>query len=175
MKRRRAESFTEAERKQPRVSDFKADLEIDPDDLDEGLITQPQLVWDVSEQLVLAIDRRDTLKLELENVEADEDNKIRALAEKHEDRITEPFIKKQIAAQPHIQRLKFDLRQATKRVGLWEAMKESIKQRSYALSNLVELTVNRSPNSRQYNASDRLADDTHRRLQEARPMKFKRR
>lgn len=146
MKKRKrvVEEFTRSEGATKDLRDFEEELQVDQDDIDDAVIRQPELFWHVSEQLVYAIDLRDTIKKELDEAEADEDNKIRALAEANEEKITEPFVKKQIAAQPKIQRLNRELLDAKKQAALWEAMKESFSQRSYAVNKLADLHISRS-------------------------------
>lgn len=141
------EKFTASEESKPSLKKFERDLAIDRDDLDECLVRQPELLYHASEQLVLAIDLRDAIKIELEEAEAEVDNKIRATAEKNGDKVTEPFVKKQIAGDPRIHKLNQELLDAKKQVGLWEAMKDAYKQRSYAMSSLVDLHISRVPGS----------------------------
>lgn len=139
------EAFTPAEGPSEDREEFEGQLEIDADDLDEALIRQPELIYHVQEQVVLAQDAYDLVRLELKEAEADEDNKVRALAEKNEDKITEPFVKKQVEGSPRIVSLKRKELRCKKEVGLWEALRDGFKARGYALSGLVDLNINRSP------------------------------
>ena len=171
MKRHRAkqdDTFSEAEDTTVPIDEYERELELDPDDLDGCLVRQGELIYHINEQLSYAIAKRDELKLEVEEVEADEDNKLRALAEENEERVTEPFIKKQIAIQPKVQRLRKALLAAKKKVGRWEALKEGFTSRSIALSKLVDLHLSRSGSSSRYSSRDELADDTLRRVHEGR-------
>lgn len=160
--------FTPAEGTRKDRAYYAEKLAIDPDDLDTCLINNPELIYHVHEQAVLAKDRHDTLKQELEVAEAEEDNKVRALAERNEEKVTEPFVKKQVQAAQTIVDLNDDLLKAKKEVGLWEALKEGFKQRSYVLSSLVDLNINRSPSGKGSSTLDRIAQRNYDRANEER-------
>jgi len=167
MKKRSTEKFTTAEGVSDSIKEFEGQLVVDRDNLEEEVIRQPEFYYHVSEQLVYAVDLRDRLKKDLEELEAEVDNKIRSLAERNEDKITEAFVKKQIAADGKVQALNRELLDAKRQVGLWEAMKESFGQRSYAVNKLADMVIARTMGS---GGSIRERDDadTQRRISEER-------
>lgn len=172
--KKRKEGFTVSEESKPKLSSFEQTLMVDQDNLDEEVIRQPELYYHVSEQLVYAIDARDTLKKEIEELEAEVDNKVRALAERNEDKVTEPFVKKQIAANEDVQELQRKFLKAKKTAALWEAMKESYGQRSYAVNKLADLIIARTMGSGG-SVRDVAVDQVRRRQDEKRTERRERR
>lgn len=163
------DKFSEVGARRPSRRSFVEKLAVDKDALDDALIEQPELLYHVAEQYVLAEAERDAIKLELEEALADADNKVRALAEKNEDRVTEPFIKKQITGDPKVRRLNQELLDAKTTANRWAALHEAFNSRGRALNKLVDLYVSRVPGIGG-NVTGRvaLADNAHRRITEER-------
>src|SRR3990167_7589612 len=71
-------------------------LQIDKEDLDTCLAEQPDLSYYVGEAYADAVDRRDALKLDLEELQADLDKKVRAEAEAAGIKTTETQVKNEV-------------------------------------------------------------------------------
>ncbi len=120
---------------------LKTGLLIDKNDLDSALIQQPDLYHQVSEQYAKALSRRDQTKRKMEEEEAaismqtrqkamDEGLKITEAAVANVTKLDEMYIKIQVAY--------LKLKEET---DLWKALLDSFEQRSYALTELVNLYV----------------------------------
>lgn len=148
---------------------FRKDLVIDQDDLDQCLVQQPELYWHVAEAHSKATAERDASKLDLEVAEAEEAQKIRDRAAQMEEKVTEGSIKEQLALSPRLQKLRKLQVEQKAAVDAWLALKESFSQRSFMLRELVPMYLSRlSSGSARANPRDALAEDTKRRLDDAR-------
>lgn len=165
---KKADSFPVNEARKPTRRKFVEALAIDREDLDECLIRQPELLYHVAEQYVLAEAERDAIKLELEEAIADEDNKVRALAERNSDKVTEPFIRKQIIGAKRVKALNQELLDAKMDASKWAALHEAFNTRGRALNKLVDLYVSRVPGLGASVGRAALADNAHRRITEER-------
>ncbi len=124
-----------------RRDELKRQLEIDPDDLDRCLIDHSDKVYHVGEAHVEAIAVHDALKLELEEVTAEYDEKLRRKAEVEEKKLTEDALKQAIRRLAPIQELQRGILEAKQEMGKWEALKEAFHRRSYALQKLVDMKL----------------------------------
>lgn len=154
------------------VRDLEKRLRIDEDALNEALIDQAEAFWAVSEELAMTISRRDEAKQTAEELSGRVDLRIRAAAAKAEEKTTETGIKSKVMQDKeviHQQRILADL---NSRVGLFTALKESFKQRGYALNNLVELHTtndyNNTNSGDRSSASNRLKDQKAAQVKEQR-------
>lgn len=162
------------------LESYRRELAINPDNLSQGLVDQPELFDHVSEQFILASAERDRLKLELEEAMADLDKQFRLQAHANEEKLTDTACAQLIKAAPKIREIQRELLEARKVASLWGALKDSYEQRSYMLRELVQRELAQMRNLGLQN-QDRLAitgdagtlavrrvEEGRRRLREAR-------
>lgn len=120
------------------IENLRTWLEIDKHNLDDELVKQPSLFFDVSEAYEEAVAERDACKEELATIDAELDGIIRA---KLGDEATEAMVKHGI--QSHARHAEaFDTYILAKtRAGKLQALKESFHQRNYMLRELANLYV----------------------------------
>jgi hypothetical protein len=116
-------------------------LLIDEHALDEAIEAQPDMFWRVSKQLALLESRRDASKQALADEEAKVDTELRMKARKNDEKITNDEIKAQTRLMPAVKKASQTYLELNGQVSLYEALKGSFKQRSYALGHLVDLYV----------------------------------
>lgn len=143
-KRDDEDSFDVMQMELPERSQFEKQIEIDRDGLDDCLIQHAELHHKVADAAALAVARRDWLKKRVEEVEAEEDNRIRATAERNEEKITEPFVKKQIAGSDKVSAANKEYLYAKLEADRWAALRDAgFEQRSYMLKLLVSMYLSR--------------------------------
>lgn len=111
-------------------------LEIDKHNLDEEIIRQPVLFQEVADACAEAESERDFMKHELGVIDAKIDGEVRA---ELQTKATEGMVKSRIQADKRHVAAFTDWLEAKKRSDKLEGLKESLKQRSYALRGLVAL------------------------------------
>jgi hypothetical protein len=164
-------------------------LAIDEDDLDSGLVQQPDLFYHVSDGFSTAVSIRDGVKLELEELKAEMDQSIRAAVArareglsdaelKTRDKLTETGLQNQIQGLPKVKELERKFLQSKYQADRWEALKNSYQQRSWALRELVTLRVRRQSMVAQEHGETQarrdMADDVERRAGERRREQMRR-
>ena len=128
------------------VDNLKLMLEINKHGLDDELIKQPSLFFQVGEEYSIAVAERDACKEELATVDAELDGRIRAkLAQKRSgekgDKVTEAMVKNGIQVHPS-HAAAFDTYILAKtRADILQSLKDSFQQRSYMLRELASLYV----------------------------------
>ena len=120
---------------------LEQNLLIDEHALDEAIEQQPDWFHRCSKQLALLESRRDAAKQALLDEEAKVDTELRMKARKNDEKITNDEIKAQTRLMPAVKKAGQVFLQLNESVNLYEALKESFKQRSYALGHLVDLFV----------------------------------
>lgn len=123
------------------TSRLETGLKIDKFNLDEELVQQPQLLYEVSSQLSLYTSRRDAAKQQLQNAEAAADNAIRRRASKREQRITEREIESRKRSDPEVEQANKVYLDLCYACNMLAGLKEAFQQRSYVLKDLVSLFV----------------------------------
>lgn len=116
-------------------------LAIDLDDLDQCLIEQAELYYHVADRYERAIARRDAVKLELEELEAELDESVRRKANKDEEKLTEGQIKARLRTMPRVSALHNKYLEAKGTAGRWSALKEGFDKRSFMLTKLVDRQI----------------------------------
>lgn len=116
-------------------------LEIDPDDLDSCLVSQPGLFYHVAEAVSLANSQRDAIKLELEEATAELDQQLRQNALAADLKITETSIQNSIRIKPKIKDLNRKYLDARTKAENASALKEAYQQRSFMLRELVAIQL----------------------------------
>jgi len=120
-------------------TDMADKIQIDRDSLDDCLIQQPQLYYEVSERLAMAISRRDAQKDEVKVVESEVDELVRQDAAEEEKKITEAGVKAQVAQHKDVIAARKILTRLDTEIARLSALKEAYSQRSHALRELCGL------------------------------------
>ena len=142
------------------IDALRAGLKIDKLALDEELIRQPSLFYEVSEAVTAAIAHRDFLKDELASIDAALDGVARAKLDKMHDKVTEAMVKGFIQTNPKHEKAFADYCKAKTEADQLLALKEAFHQRSYMLRELCSLFVANYYERSSYN-STRATDATH--------------
>lgn len=146
-------------------------LAIDPEDLDECLIQQPELYFHVADAHALVMSERDAIKLALEEAEAEEDRKIREHAIQHDIKTVEGQIKAKVQLSKTIKELKRDLIEANMWVKRWAALEGSFAQRKSVMGELVTRYMSKMAGGSVTVERERFAQATRHRLEAARTRK----
>lgn len=123
------------------VDEFKKYLRVDKHRLDDELVQQPSLLFEVSEALTEAIDSRDALKNDLTVVEAEEDKRFRKEFDDAEEKYTEGTIKAKIMTSKRRQAVHKQFAAAKALADQLNALKEAFLARGYAIRDLCQLHV----------------------------------
>lgn len=121
------------------LSDLQQQLQIDKMVLDDEVIRQPMLFFEVSDQLTEAMAERDAAKEELAAVDAELDQKIRKKLSSGQARVTEGLITSHVITSPEHEKAFTAYLNAKTRSDKLEALKDAFKQRSFMLRDLVAL------------------------------------
>jgi hypothetical protein len=121
------------------IGSFESKVRIDKHNLDGELQDQPDLYCQVAERFAHAESVRDMRKNDLKTVEAELWIEMRVKNEGDGKRFTEKDVAHMIQIAPERQTAFTRLVQAEKEVGLWQALKESYKDRGFMIRSLVEL------------------------------------
>lgn len=121
-----------------KIDEFKGYLTIDKNALDDELVQQPSLVFEVSEAYEKAAELRDKLKEELATIDAELDGIVRIeLAKK--DKVTEAAVKAAIQMHKKHEAAFNAYVKAKTDAGILNGLRESFSTKSKALDGLVEL------------------------------------
>jgi hypothetical protein len=123
------------------IASWETMLQIDENDLDGALLKHPDIFYRVSKALVLQISRRDALKQNCDEVESRVELQIRQDAAEQQQRMREGEVESLKSTNAEVQRVRGELLNAKRTVGLLEALKEAFTQRSYVLKELVALWI----------------------------------
>lgn len=118
-------------------------LAVNMDALDDCLIDQPEHYYHAAVAAAEATARRDALKLDLEEAEAEESKKLRELAFQRDEKVTEASLKQQLKLIKRLQNLERDHLEHKAEADKWAALRDSFKQRSYLLPELVAMHLSR--------------------------------
>jgi len=121
--------------------DFHDRLLIDRSDLESALEDHPTLVLEVGDIQAELVAERDTVKMELDKLEAAIDKELRADAVKHEEKITEKSIANSIIGDNRMQAMQRKFLKAKADADAWGPLREAIHQRGYALRSLVDIEL----------------------------------
>jgi hypothetical protein len=122
------------------LAGFKARLLIERDNLDQELIEQPQLYYEVSENLAQSVGRRDAKKNELKRLEAELFTYYMQELGKSA-KPTQAKVEAAVGQDEDYQGLYGEYLDANREADLWLAMKEAYSQRSYVLKDLCSLHI----------------------------------
>lgn len=123
------------------LEEFRSYLKVNKNRLDDELVQQPSLLFEVSEELLRAIDARDALKNDLMVIEAEEDTRIRKAADQAEEKVTEGAVKAKVATSKKRQAAYATYMDQKAVADQLSALKEAFIARGYAIRDLCQLTV----------------------------------
>ena len=123
------------------ITEFREYLRIDKSALDDELIEQSMLLFQVSEAFVEAAAHRDTCKEQAALIDAQLDSKIRDDAEKSDTKTTEGDVKAQIQSHPKHEKAFKAFLTAKREADVLSALKEAFQQRGYMLRDMCSLYV----------------------------------
>lgn len=123
------------------MDDYKKDLQIDRNNLDEECIRQPVLFDIHAQDLIPLYKERDTLELQIELLSAQLDGVIRESASVESKKLTEPKIKNEIMNNEQYQKLNNKYLLLCASVKSKEAIRDAFQQRRDMLKLLVELYI----------------------------------
>jgi hypothetical protein len=116
-------------------------LAIDKDDLDRCLMEQPETYYHVSSAFALANADRDACKLDLEELQAQLDQDIRAEALRKDEKLTETSLQNRLKTLPKMQDIQRVFLKKRQEAESWQVLKEAFQQRSFMLRELVALFI----------------------------------
>lgn len=117
---------------------LKERLAIDKHNLDDVIMEQPGLFYDVSEQLTIALAERDAAKENLEIVNAELDSKWRKNLQS-QAKLTEKVISNHVMQDPDHEAAFTEYLTFKSKADRLQALKDAFQQRSYMLKSLVAL------------------------------------
>lgn len=123
------------------IDELKGYLRIDKTNLDDEVVHQPSLFYEISEAVVDAIAQRDALKEDLANIDADLDQETRKKVEREEKRITDTAVAKAIQRHPKHATAFSKYMAAKFKADQFLALKEAFVQRGYMLRDLCQIYV----------------------------------
>ena len=121
--------------------DMADKLHINKHDLDNELVSQPSLYWELSENYISLAAIRDQKKSDLESVEATLDSQVRLALDKVGDKVTEAKVRCGIQTDPARVAALTSFYKAKEDAEKAQALVEAARQRSYMLRDLVTLHV----------------------------------
>ena len=121
------------------LTDLKLHLVIDKSMLDDEVVRQPVLFYNISEILTDAIALRDGAKEELAGVDAEMDGVWRTKLAKIHDKVTEKMVQNWVQNSPEHEKAFAAYLKAKTYADKLLALKEAFQQRSYMLRDLVSL------------------------------------
>jgi len=123
------------------MQEYKIDLQIDRNNLDEECIRQPVLFDQYAQVLVPLYTERDNLKLVIEQLSAQLDGIIRESASAEGKKLTEAKIQGEIIINPQYQNLQQRYILICTEVKEKEAIRDAIQQKKDMLKLLIELYI----------------------------------
>lgn len=121
------------------IEELEKMLVIDEHELDSALEEHPDAFYQVSRALAQAISVRDAAKRAMEETEARVDLQIRRDADVSGTKTTEAGIKAELTLNAKVKQVREYYAECVSAVGKLQALMDSFRQRSYAISSLVEL------------------------------------
>lgn len=121
------------------INYYKDQLKINPHALDDILIEQSQMFYEVGESLEEAIEQRDLAKKRAEEVEAEVIDEI--IADSGTKKPSNDALKRMAVQDPRYKSAYGNYLEHKREAGQWQAMKEALQQRSYSINRLVELYI----------------------------------
>jgi hypothetical protein len=120
---------------------YRNNLAIDRDDLDTCLMRQPEVYYGVAQNVALSNAERDACKLDLEELQAQLDQDIRAEALRKDEKLTETSLQNRLKTLPKMQDIQREFLKKRQEAESWQVLKEAFQQRSFMLRELVALYI----------------------------------
>lgn len=120
-----------------KIAEFREYLKINKQHLDDEVIQQPSLFYEVSEAFALAAAERDALKDRIATIDAELDAEIRTTL--GDAKVTEAMVKNKVQANSKHETAFEEWLKAKENADLLGALKEAFQQRSYMLRDLCTL------------------------------------
>ncbi len=142
------------------LADLEKGLQIDEHALNECLIEQPQIYWQVAKQHAISVSERDAAKQNLAEVEAEVDLEIRQEAARLDAKgPTEKAIECGKRLDKRVIKAVDELQKLNHEVNLFAALKDAFQSRGYVLKDLTQLFIaNYYSESSQDNAQRSMKD-----------------
>jgi hypothetical protein len=123
------------------LKDAEEYLQMDTSDMETECATHSILVDRVGVEYAHAVDRRDTLKSQLKQLDAKIALDIRKKANREGDKITDIMLTRMVITdERYVDKNKLYL-EANLEVGLWEAKKEAYKDRTYMITDASNIVL----------------------------------
>lgn len=119
--------------------EFVEGLQIDKFSLDEMLVRQPELFFQVSEKFAISLSKRDQAKSNIAEIEAKTELDIRAHYIKSGEKITEATVKSVMRIDEDVVNAHNEYIKLKEDAAKWESLKDSFSQRSYILRDIAQL------------------------------------
>lgn len=149
------------------MSKTKIDLKIDPFNIDQALLEQPQLYYEYSKQAAEAKNEKEDAKDNLDIVKIEIESKIRKRPKKYK---TEGAIKNAVENHRDVLKAKKRFNKARKNASLLEKAEKAFKQRKSMLQTFVYYKIHnlnsnvKIPNQIQQEINDETSKDIKRQL-----------
>jgi hypothetical protein len=104
-------------------------IQLNPEALEEELITQPSLIFEVGRNLIAALSARDAAKIAYKRVEAMVVTKMREETGKH----TEKSLAERVILEPKVVKAQTELFAREHELAEWDILKETMISRGFAL------------------------------------------
>ena len=128
-------------RSKERLEELKENLKFDKHDLDNELIHQPHLYFQVGEAYAQSISIRDEAKFNRDREYAEISRLVRREASEAGEKITEAQVDSRIKESPSYENCIERYRLLCENADIWLALKEAYQQRSYAIKDECGLWV----------------------------------
>src|SRR5262245_60487863 len=124
-----------------RLEEYQAALQFDQHALDEALVEQPSLFFEVARKFAVLISQRDQAEQAVKVVRAQVGLEVRREAQYEEDKVTVAEVEARVAAHRDVLEAQKVHHELAADAGTWGALKEAYQQRSYAIKSMVDLHV----------------------------------
>lgn len=123
------------------ADEFRSYLKIDKNALDDAVIQQSMLYYQVSESYAQAAAERDSLKEALATTDAKLDGEVRKRLTKTDNKFTEGTVKSQIQIDPKHETAFKSYIESKERADILAALRDAFQTRAYMLRDLIQLHV----------------------------------
>lgn len=122
-----------------KIDEFRAYLKINKHALDDEIVQQPMLLYQVSEAFVEAVAQRDALKEALATIDARLDGSIRKRLE--DQKVTEAMVKNLVQTDVDHEEASTAYMEAKQQADVLGVLRDAFASRGYMLRDLVQLTA----------------------------------
>lgn len=126
------------------IKEFEQYLEVDEDNIDREIARMPSLFFTVSDHYVDACKKRDKLRNKREVIAARMTNDIRSDYTDDKIKFTETSLQQKVIASAKYTRAHREYLIAKYEAERWDALRQAMLQKSFALKSTVDLLVNKA-------------------------------